>query len=412
MTLRPVDHALQPCCDSKAMTMRNLQDAIHRRKEDIIRLRRELHQIPETAFAEQKTSAFVAEQLDRLAMKVTTGIARTGVMGIHRFAQPGKTLMLRSELDALPVVEHTGLPFASKHPDAMHACGHDGHMAMVLGAAMVLHDLDPPLGGAIKFLFQPAEEGPGGAVPMIAEGVLQDPVVDAALAFHLWPDLPEGAVGIRTGPLMAAMDRFDLKIIGRGGHGAMPHRCVDALEVGAQVVGALQRVVSRKMNPLIPAVITVGAFHAGSAFNVIAAEAQICGTTRTFDMDVWHSWPERLEHVAAGVCASMGARYELDYQPGYPVTINDARIADHARRWARQTVGDQGVCTPEPTMGGEDFAYYLQKVAGCMVFLGTGGQSAVPLHSPTFDFSENVLLTGVEIYCRAAMDFLSSETTL
>lgn len=391
--------------------MENLRDAINRRKEEIIRLRRSLHQIPETAFAEQKTSAFVAEQLDRLGMAVTTRVADTGVVGIHRFHRPGKTLMLRSELDALPVVEQTGLSFASKHSGAMHACGHDGHMAMVVGAAMILRDLDPPLGGAIKFLFQPAEEGPGGAAPMITEGVLDDPAVDAILAFHLWPDLPEGTVGVRPGPIMAAMDRFDLKIIGRGGHGAMPHRCVDALEIGTQVVGALQRVVSRKIDPLTPAVITIGAFHAGSAFNVIAAEAKLCGTTRTFDMAVWQSWPERMAHVVAGVCGSMGAQYEIDYQPGYPVTINDARIADQVRSWAGATVGAEAVLTPEPTMGGEDFAYYLQKVPGCMVFLGTGGRSAGPLHSPTFDFNEDVLLTGVEIYCRAAMDFLSGAKT-
>ena len=391
--------------------MENLKDVINCRKEEIIRLRRELHQIPETAFAEQKTSAFVAEHLDGLGMAVTTRLAGTGVVGIHRFQRPGKTLVLRSELDALPVAEQTGLSFASKHPGAMHACGHDGHMAMVLGAAMILRDLAPPLGGAIKFLFQPAEEGPGGAAPMISEGVLEDPAVNAILAFHLWPDLPEGTVGVRPGPIMAAKDRFDLKIIGRGGHGAMPHRCVDALEVGTQVVGALQRVVSRKIDPLTPAVITVGAFHAGSAFNVIAAEAQLCGTTRTFDMDVWHAWPERMVHVVAGVCDSMGAEYEMDYQPGYPVTINDARIADQARRWAREAVGAEAVLTPEPTMGGEDFAYYLQKVPGCMVFLGTGGRSAGPLHSPTFDFNEDVLLTGVEIYCRAAMDFLSGAKT-
>ncbi len=264
--------------------MRNLEAAIRRRRDEIFGMRRELHRIPETAYEEEKTSACIADRLRRLGVTVRAGIARCGVVGLQRFGPGGTTLMLRSELDALPLAEQTGLAFASTRSGVMHACGHDGHMAMVLGAAMVMGDLDPPLNGAVKYVFQPAEEGPGGAAPMIAEGVLEDPAVDAVLAFHLWPELPEGTVGVRSGPLMAAMDRFDLRIIGRGGHGAMPHRCVDALEIGAQVVGALQRLVSRQINPLQAAVITVGAFHAGSAFNVIADEACLCGTTRTFDL--------------------------------------------------------------------------------------------------------------------------------
>ncbi|MBR9980506.1 MAG: amidohydrolase [Desulfatitalea sp.] len=387
----------------------NLKKAIQRREREIIQIRRELHRIPEPAYTEDKTSRFVAERLQRLGIDCRTGIARYGVVGIHRFAHPGKTVMLRCELDALPVVEQTGLPFASTHPHAMHACGHDGHMAMVLGAAMVLQDLDPPLCGAVKYLFQPAEEGPGGAAPMIAEGVLKDPHVDTVLGLHLWPGLPEGSVGIRPGPVMAAMDRFDLQIKGKGGHGAMPHLCVDALEVGTQVINALQRIVSRQMNPLKPSVVTIGQFQAGTAFNIIAGEAHLSGTTRTFDTEVWHSWPERIERIARGVCTSMGAQYQLDYQPGYPVTINDATIAQRARYWAGSTVGEESVVTPEPTMGGEDFAFYLERVPGCFLFLGCGRPDASPLHSPTFDFSEEILLTGVEIYCHAIMDLLSSK---
>jgi amidohydrolase len=387
--------------------MKDLKAAVAQRGNDIIAIRRALHQIPEVGYTEQKTSRFVAGRLERLGMEVRSGIARFGVVGLQRFSRPGKTLMLRSELDALPIVEQTGLPFASTHPAAMHACGHDGHMAMVLGAAMVLRDLDQPLNGSIKYVFQPAEEGPGGAASMIEEGVLCDPKVDMVLGIHLWPGIPEGTIGIRSGPLMAAMDRFDLHIRGKGGHGAMPHLCVDALEIGTQCVAALQRIVSRQMNPLKPCVVTVGEFHAGSAFNVTASEARLSGTTRTFDTQVWHSWPERIERVVSGVCASMGAEYHLNYQPGYPVTINDDQTAQRARGWAQAVVGPEAVLTPEPTMGGEDFAFYLQHAPGCFIFLGVGQPGASPLHNPGFDFSEDVLLSGVEIYCRAAMDLLS-----
>ena len=388
--------------------MTDLKEAIHRRRENIVQVRRELHQIPEPAYTEEKTSKYVAEQLKRLGMEVRTGVARYGVIGLHRFPRPGKTLMLRSELDALPVVEQTGLPFASTHPNAMHACGHDGHMAMVLGAAMVLRDLDLPLCGAVKFVFQPAEEGPGGAAPMINEGVLSNPAVDTVLGIHLWPGPPEGTIGIRPGPVMAAMDRFDIHIKGKGGHGAMPHLCVDALEVGTQVVSALQRIVSRQMNPLKPSVVTIGEFHAGAAFNITAAEAHLSGTTRTFDTQIWHSWSERIDKIVNGVCASMGAEYHLDYRPGYPVTVNDEKVAQRARNWAEAAVGIESVSTPDPTMGGEDFAFYLQRTPGCFIFLGVGPQAA-PLHSPFFNFAEDVLLTGVEIYCRAAIDLLCGQ---
>ena len=240
----------------------------------ISKLRRDLHRIPETAFTEEKTSRYVADYLRGLGLEVVTGIAKYGVVGLMNGGNPGKTLMIRADMDALSIAEETGLDFASSHRGVMHACGHDAHMAMVLVCATILHEVKEDLKGSIKFLFQPAEEGPGGAMPMIEEGVMENPVVDYSIACHVWPGIPEGTMGVKAGPLMAAMDRFDLKIIGRGGHGAMPNLCVDALEVGSQVVNALQRVVSRQMNPVKPAVVTVGSFHSGSAFNVIPGEAR------------------------------------------------------------------------------------------------------------------------------------------
>jgi amidohydrolase len=387
--------------------MHELKTLVHQYRDLIIHTRRELHQIPEPAYTEEKTSAKVAEYLAGQGLEVQTGIAKYGVVGLMRTGRPGPTLMLRAELDALPIAEQTGLPFASTHPGAMHACGHDAHMAMVLGAATVLQKLKDPLQGNIKFIFQPAEEGPGGAKPMIEAGVMESPKVDYAMACHLWPDRPEGMIGVRKGTIMAAMDRFDMRIIGRGGHGAMPHICVDALEVGTQVVNALQRVVSRQMNPLKPAVVTVGSFHAGTAFNVIPAEAVMSGTTRTFDLDIWESWEERIRKILKGVCESMGASFEFTYSRGYPPTINDSSMVDVVRRCAGGVVGKDKVVEPEPTMGGEDMSFFLQKAKGCFFFLGVGRPGCAPLHNASFDFNEDVLLLGVETYCRAAVELLS-----
>jgi len=375
-------------------------------KDLTVSIRRDLHRIPEPAYTEEKTSAYVADYLRREGLAVKTGIARYGVVGLLETGRPGKTLMLRSDMDALPVQEDTGLSFASTHPGAMHACGHDGHMAMLLTAASALNQVRDQLSGNIKFVFQPAEEGPGGAKPMIEEGVMDNPRVDYALGCHLWHTVLEGQVGVRDGALMAAMDRFDLKIIGRGGHGAMPHMCLDALEVGCQVVNALQRIVSRQMNPLSPSVVTVGSFHSGSTFNVIPGQAEMCGTTRTFDRQIWLSWPERLDKIVGGVCQSMGAQYELDYAQGYPPLVNDPHVAELVRRAAREVVGSERVMEPEPTMGGEDMAFFLEKAPGCFVFLGVGRPGCAPLHSPKFDFNEDVLTLGMELYCRLASQLL------
>ncbi|MGD9055689.1 MAG: amidohydrolase [Desulfobacterales bacterium] len=375
-------------------------------KELIVKTRRDLHLIPETAYTEKKTADYVTRYLKTLELDVQTGIAQYGVVGVMNTGRPGKTLLIRADMDALPITEETGLEFASTHAGAMHACGHDGHMSMVLGGATVLNKIKDHLRGTIKFIFQPAEEGPGGAKPMIEQGVMENPAVDYAIGCHLWPDIAEGTIGVKAGPLMAAMDRFDLRIIGRGGHGAMPHLCVDALEVGTQVVNALQRIASRHMHPLQPSVVTVGSFHAGSAFNVIAGEAELCGTTRTFDRDIWNTWPERLDKIIGGVCQSMGASYELNYTKGYPPLLNDADMAQVVAACAAKVVGQENVIEPASTMGGEDMAFYMEKSKGCFFFLGVGRESGAPIHTSRFDFNEDVLLLGIETYCQVALDLL------
>lgn len=386
--------------------MVDIHQLVTDQKELIINLRRELHRIPETAYTEKKTSAYVANYLNSLELEVRTGIARYGVVGLIKTDRPGPTLMIRADMDALPLKENTGLDFASEHEGVMHACGHDAHMAMVLGAATVFNTIKDELTGNIKFLFQPAEEGPGGAKPMIEAGVMESPKVDFSIACHVWPDIPEGTIGVRPGPFMAAMDRFDLKIKGKGGHGAMPHLCVDALEVGTQVVNALQRIVSRQMDPLEPIVVTVGTFHAGTAFNIIPAEAELSGTTRTFNPDTWNTWASRIEKVVRGVCDSMGCNFEIKYSQGYPVTINDASMAEIVHRCAGKVVGEDRVVVPQATMGGEDFAYYLQKSKGCFFALGAGREGAAPVHNPAFDFNEDVMLLGMETHCRIGLELL------
>ena len=387
--------------------MTNVKELVNEQKDLIINTRRDLHRIPETAYTEKKTAAYVTDYLNREGFEVQTGIAEFGVVGLMKTGKPGPTLMIRADMDALPLSEATGLAFCSTHEGIMHACGHDAHMAMALGAATVLNKIKSELSGNIKFLFQPAEEGPGGAKPMIEAGVMENPRVDYSIGCHVWPDIPEGTIGLKAGRFMAAMDRFDIKIIGRGGHGAMPHLCVDALEVGIQVVNALQRIVSRHINPLEPTVITVGSFHAGRAFNVIPGEAELSGTTRTFNEDIWASWEKRIQKVIRGVCDSMGAEFELKFDPGYPPTINDESMIEVVRRCAEKVVGKDRVVEPKPTMGGEDMAYYLQKSKGFFYALGAGREGSAPIHNPEFDFDEDILLLGVETHCRIGLDLLA-----
>jgi amidohydrolase len=362
----------------------DIKALVNAHRDLVIGLRRDLHRIPEVAYTEHKTSAAVAGHLKKEQLAVSTGIAQTGVVGLLDTGRPGPTLLIRADMDALPIEEETGLGFKSEHPGAMHACGHDAHMAMALATATVLNQCRDHLKGTVKFVFQPAEEGPGGAEPMIAEGVMDDPKVDYALGGHIWPAIPEGTIGVRDGALLAAMFRFDITIKGRGGHGAMPHLCVDALETGVQVVNALQRIVSRKMDPLSPSVISVGRFRSGTTFNVIPETADLCGTARTFDREVWQSWPERIETIVKGVCASMGAAYEITYVKGYPPTINDSAMADTVRKAARQVVGGDRVVVPERTMGGEDMAFFLEKVPGCFFCIGAGNSAFASIHNPRF----------------------------
>jgi amidohydrolase len=312
-------------------------------------------------------------------------------------------------MDALPIQEENEVSYRSEHDGIMHACGHDGHTAIALGTAYYLSQHRQDFKGTVKILFQPAEEGPGGAKPMIDEGVLKNPDVDAIIGLHLWNNLPLGTIGVRNGALMAAVECFRARIHGKGGHGAMPHQTVDSIVVSAQIVNALQTIVARNVNPLDSAVVTVGEFHSGSALNVIADSARMSGTVRYFNLALEAYIGKRIEEIIAGVCQSHGATYELDYWQLYPPTINDARMAELVRSVAIEVVETPAGVVPEcQTMGGEDMSFFLQEVPGCYFFLGSANPEkglVYPHHHPRFDFDETALAMGVEMFVRCVEKF-------
>ncbi|NLC55587.1 MAG: amidohydrolase [Armatimonadetes bacterium] len=376
---------------------------------EVIATRRDLHQHPELGYQERRTAGIVAERLRALGVPVRTGIAETGVVGLVRGHHEGATVMLRADMDALPLQEATGLPYASQTPGVMHACGHDGHTAMLLGAARVLAETRDQLRGCVKLVFQPAEESYGGAQRLVEAGVLRDPEVSAAFGLHLWNTLPLGTVGITAGPAMASTDSFTLTLRGKGGHAAAPHQAADPVVAAAHFVVAAQSVVSRTADPLRPAVFTIGAIHGGEAANIIPEEVVLRGTLRTLDADTRARLVERIRAVLMGTAAAHGVSGIVDHRRGYPCLVNDESACALARAAAASVVGASHVVAPHPTMGGEDMAYYLQVVPGCYLWLGSASSAdgaGVPHHNPRFQFDERALGIGVEILVRLARQFL------
>jgi amidohydrolase len=372
----------------------------------LIQTRRDLHRHPELGFQEHRTAGVVADRLRAAGYEVRTGVAVTGVVGTLRGGRgQGPTLLLRADMDALPIDEQTSHDFRSTRPGVMHACGHDAHVAIGLAVAERLARSRDEWGGTVRYVFQPAEEGIGGALKMIEEGVLDG--VDAALGLHVWMGLPSGIVGVVPGPLMASAGTFEMVIHGRGGHGAIPHETVDPIAIGAQVVVALQTIVSRNANPLHPAVVTVGGFQAGTAPNVIADSARIFGTVRAMDVEGCQELPRSIERVAGGICQAMGARLEFTYTPDTAPTINHPRLAETVRRAAVEVVGEARVRTDGDvrTMAAEDFGEMLLRVPGCYFFVGAHSEprgAVHPHHSPRFDLCEDALPVGVDVLERAA----------
>ncbi|MEP0883330.1 M20 family metallopeptidase [Trichocoleus sp. ST-U3] len=379
----------------------------------LVELRRRLHQRPELGFREHLTAELVSQKLQEWGIEHETGIANTGIVATITGNKPGKVLAIRADMDALPIQEENNVPYRSQHDGVMHACGHDGHTAIALSTAYYLSEHRDDFAGTVKIIFQPAEEGPGGAKPMIEAGVLQNPQVDGIIGLHLWNNLPLGTVGVRNGPLMAATEGFRCTIQGKGGHGAIPHQTVDSILVSAHIVTALQTIVARNVSPLESAVVTVGELHAGKALNVIADTAFFTGTVRYFNPVLGELIPQRIEQIIAGICQSHGATYQLDYKRLYPPVINDAKMAELVRSVAEGVVETPIGIVPEcQTMGGEDMSFFLQAVPGCYFFLGSANvekELAYPHHHPRFNFDETALEMGVEIFVRCVEKFCRVE---
>lgn len=397
---------------AKSIDFKQIRPDISNLQSSLVEWRRRLHQKPELAFEEQITSEFIQQKLQEWNIPYQAGIAQTGVVAIIESDRPGKVLAIRADMDALPIQEANEVPYKSQHEGKMHACGHDGHTAIALGTAYYLQQHRDQWQGTVKIIFQPAEEGPGGAKPMIEQGVLKNPDVDAIIGLHLWNNLPLGTVGVRPGALMAAVECFRASILGKGGHGAMPHQTVDSIVVASQIVNALQTIVARNVNPLDSAVVTVGEFHAGTALNVIADQAHLSGTIRYFKPELEPLIRERLQAIIAGVCQMHGAGYKLDHWQLYPPTINDQAIAELVQSVAMEVVETPIGVVPEcQTMGGEDMSFFLNEVPGCYFFLGSANPEkklAYPHHHPRFDFDETALSMGVEIFIRCVEKYLGS----
>jgi amidohydrolase len=374
--------------------------------EAVVAIRRDLHAHPELGFEETRTAAIVARRLRDLGYEVHEGIATTGVVGVLRGNRPGKTIMLRADMDALPLPEEVDSPYASTVAGKMHACGHDGHVAMLLGAAELLAGRKDQIAGTLVLCFQPAEEGKGGARAMVAEGMLERFGIERAYGLHLFSQLPTGVLGFREGPFYASSDSIEITIVGHGGHGAAPHLSVDPILVAAEFVASVQKVVSRQIDPLEPAVVTVGAFHGGTTHNVIPSTVKLMGTVRAFNHEVREKMAERIERVLRGVCEASGATYQYEYLWRYPVTSNDAMQTEYARSVAEREFGAERVFTSEKHMGAEDFSFFAEKVPACYFTVGSRGsdRSGFPHHHGKFDIDEAALETGVRIMTALGLD--------
>ncbi|WP_353929338.1 M20 family metallopeptidase [Okeanomitos corallinicola TIOX110] len=399
--------------NSSTENLANVRLEIRALQPQIIEWRRHIHQKPELGFQEKLTAEYITQKLQSWGIEHQTGIAETGIVAIIKGekSEHGKVLAIRADMDALPIQEENQVSYCSQHDGVMHACGHDGHTAIALGTAYYLHHHRQDFTGTVKIIFQPAEESPGGAKPMIAAGVLKNPDVDAIIGLHLWNNLPLGTMGVRAGALMAAVELFHCNIFGKGGHGAIPQQTIDSVIVAAQIVNTLQTIVSRNVNPIDSAVVTIGELHAGTAVNVIADTARMGGTVRYFHPDLQGFFEKRIKEIISGICQIHGATFDLNYINLYPPVINDVNIAELVRSVAEEVIETPVGVVPEcQTMGGEDMSFFLQEVPGCYFFLGSANAEKklnYPHHHPKFDFDETALVMGVEMFVRCVEKFLN-----
>lgn len=380
--------------------------------DEMVELRRDFHMNPELSFEEVKTPQKIAEYHKNLGLQVRTEVGGRGVVATLKGGKPGKTVALRADFDALPIQEENDVPYKSQTDGVMHACGHDGHTATMLCLAKVLVKNKDQIPGTIVFIHQFAEElTPGGAKPMIEDGCLDG--VDAIFGTHLWSPFDVGTISYRTGNVMANADRFDITVVGKGGHGGMPHQTVDAIVTASRLISDLQQIVSRGVDPLKSAVVTVGSFHAGKAFNVVAEKAEISGTVRTFDPDIRDAIEKKIETIAKHTCQAAGADCEFSYERGYPAVKNHPEETELLANAAKQVVGSDNVFEMEPVMGGEDFAYYLQHVPGTFFFTGARNEeigAEYPHHHPRFNIDERAMPIAAKTLAAAALNYLNDGT--
>ncbi len=378
-------------------------------------LRRDFHMHPELGFREVRTGGIVAKELEALGLEVTKGVGKTGVVGYLEGKRPGPTILLRFDMDALPITEETGAEYTSKNPGVMHACGHDGHTAIGLTVAKMLHAQRDQLAGSIKFCFQPSEEGTngeeiGGALMMMRDGVLESPKVEKTLSLHLWNYFPYGWLHAASGPVMAGADLFIIKLTGKGGHGAIPENTVDPIVAAAHVVTALQTIVARNVTPLKPAVVSVTSIHSGTAFNVIPQTAELNGTIRTFEPEVRALVHQRFEELVRGVAASMGCQAEITIKQITAPVINDDQVAGQVLNAAQALFPNAEIDTsPYLTTGAEDMGYMLEKADGCYFFVGSANAEknlTYLHHHPKFDFDERAMITASALMATAAANLL------
>ncbi|ARF15050.1 M20 family metallopeptidase [Sporosarcina ureae] len=372
--------------------------------DDMVEIRRYLHMNPEVSFKETKTAAYIADFYKQLGVEVRTGVGGNGVVARVKGAKPGKTVALRADFDALPIQDQKDTPYASTVPGVMHACGHDGHTATLLQLAKAMNEMREDLTGEYVFIHQHAEElAPGGAIAMIEDGCLEG--VDVIFGTHLWSLFDSGVIYYAPGPIMAAADRFNITIQGAGGHGASPHQTKDAIVIGSQLVMNLQQVVSRRVDPIESAVLSVGSFVAENAFNVIADQAVLEGTVRTFTNDVRNLMEQEIKRVAEGTALTHDCQITVNYYRGYPAVINHEKETNYLKTIAESIPNLQGVEEMQPQMGGEDFAYYLEKVPGTFFFTGAKPTDAYPHHHPRFDIDEKAMIAAAKTLCAAAIEY-------
>jgi amidohydrolase len=378
-------------------------------KEKLIEMRRHLHTIPEIAFEEEKTSAFIVEKLNSLGIETKMKIAKTGVVGTVKGDGP-RTIALRADMDGLPVTEELDVPFRSTHAGKMHACGHDAHMSMLLGAAEILTKAKENVKGTVTLIFQPSEESlPGGAKQMIEEGVLEG--VDAIFGLHVDPTIPTSKIGYMEGPLMAFTSEMTITLVGKGGHSAVPEMSIDPIVMASDVIQELQKIPSRWVSPTDPVIVTISSIHGGTTFNIIPDEVVMKGTVRLLKRELVDVVEEKIDAILHSITNLYGGTYRFDFNRGYPVLMNDREFTRFISRLIQNLFGDgSGIQLDTPIMGGEDFAYYLEKVPGTFIRLGIGNKekgTEYPWHHPLFNIDEDVLPIGTALFAQTAIDFLS-----